>query len=358
MSITKSEIHWKGWVGSRTKDQRRYVAVWRVSTNNINDGPQYVLTNYGGAQIGTPYALGNDADLEAVCSSLTPSRIDPDHTSTEWFVTAAYESPKREEEEREDEEGNPDRHPLNWEPVLDRSHAQYQVPVERAIFLGKTSRAFGDDEPQAMPHLDLGIGDSTPVLNSAGVMFAPPLEKDESRIVYRCTKNFAVAPTSHDEYQDTINRDAWIYAIASPPFTKSFKKFSCKMQQIGMSQQLYVDTRGERFPYWRVVYEWHEIIHPPYWDDFVVDRGYAAIACDGDPDGTGNTVDPSSQVDGIPRIRRLVDERGYPTGDPPLLNGKGYPLSCGDPPVYLGYRKYDTKAFQTLQLDVPEGVEI
>lgn len=340
--VVNHALHWSGATGSWESGRRSYTAVYRVWTNSALDGPQqivaYFYSGVGLPVLGVSYSYGNDADVWAFCTKIDPQRTADG--SNQWTVACSFETRDQDQEQGRDKNGNPTDNPLEFYTEIDISKAQFSRPAEKAYNL------------TALPHRPKDT--NGPVVNSAGVVFDPGLERDDTHTVLRITKNQDHFPDSISQsYQDAINSSNWTLWLEFQQFTKTFLMHEGKVQNIGGSFNARVTTnpqnQSQLIRYWKNVYELH--FREGGWIDEVLDRGIHAKAEIGDPDGRGNTIgfkSDGSAMDsqefaaafppGTPPVRRLTDAWGQPLDEPVLLDGMGQPLAIGAAPVFLKYR--------------------
>lgn len=360
MAVTDVELHWNGATGSWTRERREYTAVYLVRTNSALDGPQTIidyfytnrLTNPILRVLGDSYAYGNDNDPWAYCTKIDPQR--ESRTAKLWQVVLGFET-RAEEENGRDKNGDPTNNPLEYFTELEISKAQFQRAVEKAYNL------------TALPGRP--VNTLGPVTNSAGTTFDPPLMRDDSHLVLRITKYMDHFPEAHArQFQDGINSKKWTLWLEFQQFIMVFIRHEAKLQNLGGSFHARLVQEGNKAPrlvrYWKNTYEIHQ--RDGGWIEEVVDRGLHARAEIGDPDGRGGLVGfkaDGSAMDsvefaaafpaGTPCKRRLKDAWGENIDEPVLLDGKGQPLACGAPPVYIKYRTLKEFPFDALGISDP-----
>lgn len=87
MTATVRGISPTGRTGSHTADAREYTIVYKVMTDDRNDGPSVVMNAFGIPSIGDLYSPGNDFDNSAVVIGKTPSQGE---SPWEWEVEVRY----------------------------------------------------------------------------------------------------------------------------------------------------------------------------------------------------------------------------------------------------------------------------
>jgi hypothetical protein len=337
MSLTLNGLADAGPTGSwDDKGKREYTAVYKITSTSANVGPQQILSCPGLPIPGISYyAASGDLDAQAICRRLTPSRVDG---RLIWLVTASFATDP-EDDKRRDEDGKPESDPYKWADQISLGGAQFQRPLEKAIYREGFKGGAAGETP---------AGKEGPPKNSAGVVFSPPFEIDDSRKVLRITKVVDKFPTSDWlKYQDAINSDTWTFNKKKLGFTHTFEKYTAKCQSI--EGVLKVETTADGpIRYWEVTYEIHG--NKKGWRVELLDQGFHAAQRAGDDDGHGGTVSSSTVIAGQPRVRRLMDPDGHPVSEPQLLDGDGQPLAANAEPVYITYSGYDELPFAKLGL--------
>ena len=336
MAVTSVLPHFEGQTGLRDDAAaREYTVVWKVLVDSPLDGPKIVIDGVIATLPAFPsditYAIGNDVDTSVTLNSLVPKRTGD--TRLQWLVTGKYSRPSGSESGT-DEDGNPTSDPLQFRNDVQINFAQFQLPVEKATYIGPTVFT-----PRGAIFIENGA--EVPVTNSAGVRFVPGETRDDSRMVITITKNLQDFPIDQaEEYKDAVNADSFNVTL-SPRQTKRFQKLTVKNGNIGGSYEF----TNEIF-YWRVTYELH--VNPDGWNRALVDRGVEARALLGDDDGKGGEINVLN--DGEPALRRLTDQEGVPISDPVRFDGNGQPLQEGSPAIFMTYRIYNELPFRALNL--------
>jgi hypothetical protein len=320
--------------------QREYVTVYHVTTNDQNDGPQIVVDADGLPVIGNQYTgVGNDEDLNAYCVSLTPTRV-PGSLYL-WRVVAKWTtipgpglggegSASRKIKVNKDLD-EPTDDPIEFHDEMEVSSASYTAPVEKAKYID----GFHSNVENFRAPNSLG-----PVINSALAVYDPPIEKDDTRMVVRVTRNLRIFPWNDaKKYRDAVNSDT--FTINRVAANHTFQPFTCKITSIQGTFQI---TNG--VPNWKVTYEFQ--VKEETWRYEVVDRGVVAGAREGDPNGRGGTISASDIVTGVPQVRRMTDPSGLPITEPVLLDGNGQPKAPEADTVYITYAIYNEYPFAAL----------
>lgn len=324
MSVSSVTVKHDDWTASVTDEKRTYTGTLIVQVSSRSDGPEVVVAGCT-VSLGDTYALGNDSDSDAICTSLDPKPVGG--TGKLWHVAVKYETQDGESESGQDVNGNPTNNPLEFRDEVEVNWNTYSVPVEKAIF----REGFVGDALIKRP-----VDSEGPVHNSVFVPFDPPLERDMSRLVLRVTRYHAAFPIATAIlYKDAINSDVFtVNKVPQQLGEFQVPKYAAKMRPITG-----VWTTVNDYDVWRTTYE-VEIDFEYGWRPQVVDRGVCARAAAGDPNGRGGIISPSEIVEGVPQVRRMLDAEGFPIAEPVLLNGDGQPLADNEEPVYLTWSVY------------------
>ena len=303
-----------------------YKRVFEVEVNSLLDGPEIVLAPHGLVDV-PELPQQNDiyepesgvSDEGAICYEITAT-VKPN--SYLWEVVALYSTYL----ERPDIEGVSD-------PLLRPSEIEY------------------DSITVSVPLLYDIYGN--PILNSAGDLFDPPLEQDETRGIMRVTRNFAdFDPLFYWGFKNTVNSTEWL----------GLKKYQVKCKNIRATRFFEVGQ------YWyRVTAEFEigmrtqedgtippDLVWPEgseieeddttslTWIRIVLDRGFREIK--------QSPPDPPT-LDGVlapildPMTKQAITIPG-------LLDGDGYHLLPGEDPVWLAFDVLPDKDFNLLNLFV------
>jgi len=198
-----------------------FTAAYRVQTNDPLDGPLVVVNHASLPQLYGAYSVGNDSLSNALCIAKTP-RPDGD-SRTSWIVTCRFST---------------NALPQDTNPLFD--------PIKVSL---------GFDQFTKVARADV---DGNPVANSMGDVFDPPIEIDDSRPVYRVTRNESYINESLvADMKDSVNANAW----------RGFMPRCVKCKSISPGE---LQTRNGT-DYYAVVYEFH--INGDTWDFKVLNRG-------------------------------------------------------------------------------------
>jgi len=352
---TAATLH-TGTTGNfKEEAKREYQIVFQVTVDDKDDGPPTVLQATGLPSTGSTYAMGNETDATAYLYDLSAKRVSG--TRLLWHVTAKYKrlSGDDDQDEHTDENGEPQDDPLLWHNQIGVTFQKHTIPVDVAwnlIDIGVPGGAPTGQRPEGRPG---------PVINSAFTVLDPPLEKEESTMIVRVTKNELTFPQLASGFIDTINSDPFTISKIRYNFFMLFFKNTAKLAGVDGSFQFENNT-----VFWKNTYELHvnersfapaanNAGHPGFepkgWNEEVLDRGIYGIAVDGLDDGRGGsyTGNPTGAQTGV---QRLQSRGGGSVDEPILLNGRGLPATMTDTntgdPVYLPYRIYQENDFNIL----------
>jgi hypothetical protein len=176
--------------GQTTSALRRYVRVYRVVTNDANDGVYTAMTANDGTTsipaLWSAYSTPNESDAGAWVTDIRPNQSSQDPRF--WEVQVQYDGLVN---------------PLSQPPEIKWSMQQFSRIYE----------------------LDIN---NEPLLNSAGQFFDPPPEGDDSRPTVEITLNqSSFFPFVALTYQDAINSDAvTIAGLSASPGTAKVASIS------------------------------------------------------------------------------------------------------------------------------------
>jgi hypothetical protein len=335
---------------------RTYRVTYKVTTNDVQDGPAVVMLGLGAVGAtsafyalmltlrASTYAYGNDADPFAFLIDLgAPRRAGGDKLKQAWLLDAIYEF---------NSENQPQYQSVRVEPY----YVPTQEPIGKAKYKGAFYRLANTWQVAAVG--DNGtyeIDKEYMIGNSAKVPILPSPERDASIPAYR------VKWTKRTQYntEQFINRvnsqpftlqgDSRLFlspasgVAIKPMFSKTFEPGTLRLRDV---QQPIRTIHGE---------DWYDVTLEFIEDESIayeLDRGFSARADAGDPDGKGGTFSGGDFPEGATAQRELTDENGSPVSEPVLLNGQGQPIrllgSLG--PVYLGWERYEKADFNQLNI--------
>lgn len=313
MAVISHALHGDGVSSTfRRKEGPEYTAHYRVITDDADDEADvirdYVLANI--ATFGDTYSYANGSDTAAKLQSITPTRAAD--TWYVWTVALQYSPDASNPEENKDEDGNETDDPLEFRRTIALDRVEITKPVERATYLGgylaETDVLLG------------GVGAQIIPMNSALVPFVPGLERPASLLQFTVTWNVAlVAPRQ----LDAVNLSTLNVAFYNGFSWANVQPRTCKLN---VHRVTWKSLNG--VDYWEesLGFLWDR----DTWVQEVCDRGIAARAREGDPDGRGGYIsggDTHWEREGVPRVRRIVDADDTPITEPVLLDGKGQPLT-------------------------------
>lgn len=164
--------------GGVTPTGRTATLILRCINEDANVGPQAVMGMAGVPRIWDTYANGSEADDRLFCISKDAKRRNSPKDKKLWFVTCQYQTLTPTQKERK-------KNPLQRRPEVSTGGSIFSAICDRDIF-----------------------GEA--ILNTAGVPFDPPAERDDARIALTVTRNF---PGTYDT--PAIDTFAWINRVNS-----------------------------------------------------------------------------------------------------------------------------------------------
>jgi hypothetical protein len=318
-----------------------WTAPYLITVDSPRDDAMTVanyLTSIGRG-LGTTFVYGDREDPYVVCKTITPTRIS--NSATHWQAILSY-SPMDEEDENNDDEGNQSDDPEEWRYDISCGIQYYQVPVWKAWNVDQ------------MPYGGAGGGyvraaeSLGPVINSAGIVYDPPLMREIPETVLRVTGNLLdFRGQDLTQFPGHINQFAlrWHSKLTGSYnfLAQTFDPYCVLCNGITASFQ-----RAKYYDYWQYTCEIKirqraDALNPQ--DGFlesVLDRGITRIANSGAPDGAGGTISPSDIETGMAVASPIKDWQGDRVPELMLLDGHGQPLqgcnTVGAPPVYFRWR--------------------
>lgn len=315
MAVTSVRESWEGRAGKDVwTRQRTYTRTFEV----VTDDPADDVTVAGSAvgpdgkripRLGDAYP----GDSAAVVVSVHPSNLtdSPFH----WLVTVEYDTqppvpeaqqpstspppPPPQAEQGEQQGVDRKENPLGRPPVWKFSFQQTTEPVQRSYF-----------------------GALEPLRNSADLPFDPPATIEVSRPVVTCTWNVALVNLDRlDDLQDAVND--------RPFWGKAARTWRC----IGIDAQSNFEND---------CWFWTVTVTLAYrretWDLKLLDAGYSEKVF----------VDPNNAGSPVWVWQKMKDPWGNEPTEPVPLDGNGRKLAIGSQPVFLEFRVYPERDFNTL----------
>ena len=332
MAVTSVELQQAGRGGSaEIQSGMKYTAVYRVTVDNINDGPAVVLYARNLPAMGSTYSVGKDHDNGAVAKTGSAARVRG--SPYLWDVTVGWSS--IEPGKRRDAY----IHPVYTPAQMSITNQSREVPVEFAYYAGGYSYK---------PYKD---GTLNVVASSAGEPFDPGLTKKVSDVLVRKSFNTFYFPTQDYSAIDHINSQPIV--IRGPGYMSlRVARHAAYLDAINGT----INYPDKGLPYWSVEYQISVRLGDSSgasaaartWDDMVLDRGVKCIASPGDPDGLGGEV-PELPPDKV-FTRPFYDKDQRPITTPILMDGKGKALQQGKSPVFGTWQKYPHTNFSSLQM--------
>jgi hypothetical protein len=283
-------------------------------------------------------AYGTTYDNTVVCKQISPTRRP--QSAKVWDVVCTYSPP--ESADGTDEDGKPTDDPFAWRSFISCVMAYFQTPVWKAWNVDALPEG-GTGAGYKRPADTLG-----PVINSAGMVYDPPLMRETPEAVVRISGNY------HQYWQSgnitkkvgRINKWPlyWHASMAKYGFGYDKHEPYCVLCSAAGADYRYENNLA----FWRYTYEFRirqraDDTNPQ--DGFletILDRGLTRLANAGAPDGAGSTVSGASIKIGMAEAAGIRDWQGGRIGELVMLDGHGQPLQGSDtntaPPVYFRWR--------------------
>jgi len=313
----------RGIKGDDTTDSRSTVRVFLVQLESMDtDVIKVILADSNIPQ-------NNDAhpnDSGIFVRDRDVKLVDDDDKLT-WLVEVRYSN-----EGGGGGGGGSDPHPTDLPPVITFSAAQYTRVVEKAYQDGTNDGSSGSGPDSLTP---VTSGEPlTPVFNSVGKPFDPPVVQEDQNLVITIQRNETTTdfdPDNIKAYRNTINSidHTGSNKIAGVEFTK----FQGRMR--GITAQKMWDKDGDA--YWAVTYdiEIREVTHIRQ----VLDAGYYYLQSGGGTQDWYPILDKGSPAKQIT--------------EPMVLNGSGG-IGSKSSPVYRMFQTYLAADWSSLNLPEDE----
>lgn len=238
------------------KRQRRYTRTFRVTCSTPKDGPSVVMAAASVPSVYGAYSSGNDSDSGALAERISVK----EDGFCQWIAEVTYSTFTPDPAQNEDD-------PTNRAPVMRWSSALYQVPVVEAL-------------------------DGTPIVNSAGDPFDPPIERDDKRMVLSYERyETTYSPALSVDYACAVNEDPFLGFAAGLARCNSIE-----------AERHY--EKGEWL--WKVRYEFE--FRREGWRARPLDQGFRYL-------------------DAAFKPQLIRDDKSSPVSSPALLTGDGLRLS-------------------------------
>jgi hypothetical protein len=289
----------KGGVDAQWR--RTYTRAWRV----VSDTPDFGAF---GARLAVPVQFG---DRYQILASGGGDPVETDNFAFALGITA---------ENSEAEDG------CSW--VVTVQYGPYdptefpENPLNHPIKVSWGGNKFEKAVEETAPDEN---GETTPILNSAGCYFDPPITIDDTRPTCHVVRNEQTYnPVYALNYKDVVNSDDW---NGFPPGTVKLALPTAELEFSAVCGYYFI-----------VNYEFE--INPEGWDLQILDQGTMELV-----DVPADDEGPDEQ--GVANIK---DKNGDNVSQPVLLDGNGNQLPSGDDPVYLTFKGYGQIAFASLNL--------
>lgn len=368
--VSVKTIH-DGWTGSQTKDELpSFSVVYLVEVDDPQDGVVLVSAAAGIPQIGTPYAVGNDAHGLVKCNSINATPISG--TRNLWQVTCAFGHKKPEENEDPtdgiDVNGDPTDDPLEFAVSMTLGTTRVTRDGTSGVYIGQRNEfnagawnfdanaTFhgGKPTPHQLTQVDRNgrIVNDIPVTNSVFKPFDPPPQIEYNRESVKIKFNTINTPLAILDYVNSVNsEEVWMQVLYkfSNEFGQNINSFAmCHIPKF-CGRVMGIQTTPNR----RNGIAYHEnnleieIDRLFTWRLDILDRGYSQI----DPEKTDDYVKGVGYI-----VRKsTVSEDGFEDREPTLLDGHGQELDVLNDKegVFLRYAMYPELDWNRVGLNNP-----
>lgn len=282
--------------GSARVTERTYRRRYLVKTTSSKDAEAVVLLAPGLPPIGAQFTQGSKFDPEARVTRITPER----KASKVWYVDVDYSTNSDDKES-----------PLDRRPVMQFKFQSFRVPV-----IGQLKQTASGDADKVFEDC---------MRNTAGQVFDPPPEVDDSRPVLTITRNEQrFNPLLAITFQDAVNKTPWGGA----------QQRQAKIMGITTSGRKTEKIKDVEYVYYPVTYEIH--YKRETWDIRVLNAGKYYLKVAG-----ADKTDPANLVG-------FTDAQGKETIG--LLAEDGTALANGVEPIWIRKRVYKELDFKLLNL--------
>lgn len=303
MTATVRGISAEGRQGAISLDAKEYTVVYKVTSDDRNDGPSVIRTAFGVPTIGDIYVAGNDVDAAAVVVGKTVTQVSP----WEWEVNVTYST----------DVGDEDLQSLVQQidnPLLEPPEITYGFEERRILVPGRYNDPIGPPGDKAW---EQGI------FAPNGELFEPQPEADYADPVIHVRRNLqTIDPQAIRSLANCVNNDSFDGAeprqLRLKPITAS-RKFN---KNIGF--------------YWEVHYS--IVFRFETWDIQLLNQGHYSWPTPGKPTSVwSTTIKPITYktVSGEPRLVNLS------------TNGM---INTTSTPTYTRIRFYREVSFGSLNL--------
>lgn len=337
MAVTSVAPYWTGQTGDLSLGaKRQYTAVYRVTCSTPLDNAATIVAFFQSSPsvpgIGSHYYSGNDTDFGAFCNSIAPRRMSG--STNMWLVTLNFETMQAENEEQRGGltvQGEESIDPLEWRDELSVSTHMISEAVYKAKYL--------------QPIMFSPVNTYGPVMNTAGQVFSPPLEREVPIEVVRIEHYADYFLNDPNNWRGRVNNSNILVNYGYANFTRTWFKHEAKITAFDGTFQKINDVD---------VWRWSIEIQSKDggWAVEVPNLGTAARAQAGDPDGQGGFyTDGGSDPNQVPEsgLRPLLSATGEPITDPIPLGADGQPQPPGTPILYLKFLREFEAEFATLR---------
>lgn len=281
--------------GSARVTERTYRRRFLVKTTTSRDSEAVVLLAPGLPTIGSQFVQGSKFDAEARVTAITPER----KSRLYWYVDVDYSTNSDDKDT-----------PLDRRPVMQFKFQTFRTPI-----VGQLKQTASGDADKVFEDC---------MRNTAGQVFDPPPEMDESRPVLTVTRNEPrFNPQTAILFQDAVNKSPWGGATAR----------QAKIMGITTSGRKTEKIKDVEYVYYPVTYEIH--FKRETWDIRLANVGHYFLK-----DVNGSKRD----------VNNWVHFKEFGSVNVGMLDENGSFLPEGSSPVWITKRVYKELDFRLLNL--------
>ncbi len=353
--VGTAKLHKISVEGEIGTDGFAFVAIYQVTVDDLEDGPSVVLGASGLPLINDQWSYGNDGTVTAFLKKMRARRS---NVPLIWHVVCTYNSPTvngDSQDDLRDEDGQPVSDPADVPIRIVPSFITSLEPVERAQFIdyvdyeGTSLTTAGQPlDVTNVGSLDSRRGDYIVPQNSAYVAFVPPLEKEVSRPLFKCTVWRSAWASKYDTNLDSVNNASFqLVGVDSQGnyFDRTFAARTLLYRNV--LAELVVQSNYKVL--FRLTFEL--LFKSGGWYRDILDRGLTRLGyyTPSIADGFGGTLG-SDWNDGNASNLRITEPSGDLITEPAPLDGHGQPLENPSPAnqIYLRYLPHDEFDISTL----------
>lgn len=327
--------------------------IWQVRSDRKDENQLLVATASGLPLLGTFYSRASVTSETLLLVSKNASQPNPQRADL-WQVVCRYS-----DQWLFDRRGHgksktlassgkpiPTENPLEFRDEVEITTAQFQRPIDKALFKGFYDDHYGHVADDLTGSI-FTFGTTQALTNSSGDPFEPQPTRDDSRLIIRVTQYRENPPSGPPV--DCVNSDTLTITKTYLGYTQTFAAGTIKLQSCNSSSMFH-----NGIAFWKVVWELHYAPAPRGWGEFYLDRGWPLIKS-GDPNPAGGTFSLADVEKSFTKtyVPKNPDGTSLMTVPPPL-NGKGQlnrnSSGVWQTPVVLLWYPYETAAMSGLAI--------